>query len=315
MFAYKFFGVFFFWSCMQAMRIETPLHCAAQKGDIVAVRNLLSHGADINAKDKNFQTSLYRGVLYGRYEVVRLLLKAGADPNIWAMHFEEGHNYDDLLYCRSIFDNGNYYHFPDIGKCRTALALSLRSRSKNKEKIAKLLLFYGATGEGGPWYYTAQKVVGNCEYGWPVIKEKFPQSILNGQAQGFDDDNCLGNIDAMSTKATLNQGMACAAARGRTDLLRSLKVRADTDPSFINTEFKYEKIFSRIFAIAALRGQESTVKFLLPFACDKEIHFAYKTIKNLTRHATLSGEEQTAYREILNTLTPVLGDRFKKLLP
>ena len=70
-----------------------PLHFAAHHARSDAVRELLAAGADMNArivseKDYNGQTPLHRGAraqfserTVGYYEVVRLLVQAGADVN------------------------------------------------------------------------------------------------------------------------------------------------------------------------------------------------------------------------------------------
>lgn len=78
-----------------------PLHLAARRGDARAVRWLLEHGADPNARWSHWDalvTPLHLAAWSGDAEVVRLLLDAGADATIcdsmhdgdargWAAHF------------------------------------------------------------------------------------------------------------------------------------------------------------------------------------------------------------------------------------
>lgn len=61
----------------------TPLHVAAKKGNALMVGLLLNHRADINAlTDDEEQTALQIAAIWGRKEVVELLLERGADRQI-----------------------------------------------------------------------------------------------------------------------------------------------------------------------------------------------------------------------------------------
>lgn len=78
------------------------LHLMAKRGDTAAVKWLLDHGADPNARWAHWDaevTPLHLAAMGGNPEVVRVLLNAGADPTIrdskhdgdamgWAEHFE-----------------------------------------------------------------------------------------------------------------------------------------------------------------------------------------------------------------------------------
>ncbi|XP_026233216.1 BRCA1-associated RING domain protein 1 [Anabas testudineus] len=57
---------------------ETPLHLAAIKGDVEAVKELLDQGADPNLKDNAGWTPLHEACNLGHLEVVELLLSKGA---------------------------------------------------------------------------------------------------------------------------------------------------------------------------------------------------------------------------------------------
>jgi ankyrin repeat protein len=77
------------------------LHLMAKRNDVAAVKWLLAHGADPNARWSHWDaevTPLHLAVLGGHAAIVRLLLEAGADPRIrdskhesdvigWAEHF------------------------------------------------------------------------------------------------------------------------------------------------------------------------------------------------------------------------------------
>jgi ankyrin repeat protein len=61
------------------------LHLMAKRNDVAAVRWLLDHGADPNARWAHWDaevTPLHLAASQGHAEIVRLLLAAGADPSI-----------------------------------------------------------------------------------------------------------------------------------------------------------------------------------------------------------------------------------------
>ena len=59
---------------------------AAKYGNIEEVKKLLTHGTNINAKDKNGDTALILATYEGNLEVVKLLVDHGADVNIKDKH-------------------------------------------------------------------------------------------------------------------------------------------------------------------------------------------------------------------------------------
>ena len=78
----SFFFFFFFFFFFQAQ--WTPLHIAAWNNKIEAVAALISHGADVNARDKYGLTPLMRASYWGYAKVVEALLDAGADKELKA---------------------------------------------------------------------------------------------------------------------------------------------------------------------------------------------------------------------------------------
>ena len=72
-----FFFFFFQWQ-------STPLHIAAYNNKIEAVAALISHGADVNAREEDGETPLMRASRWGRAKIVEALLDAGADKELKA---------------------------------------------------------------------------------------------------------------------------------------------------------------------------------------------------------------------------------------
>ena len=58
-----------------------PIHDAARKGDIEAVKQHLAAGMDVNAKDEDGVTPLHETALWGHNEVAELLIANGAEVN------------------------------------------------------------------------------------------------------------------------------------------------------------------------------------------------------------------------------------------
>jgi ankyrin repeat protein len=58
------------------------LHNAAHEGDADTVNALLNAGVDVNARGEYNRTPLLWAAAYGRAEVVKMLLRRGADPNV-----------------------------------------------------------------------------------------------------------------------------------------------------------------------------------------------------------------------------------------
>ena len=64
------------------MSSSIPLTNAVTSGDEQAVSALLANGADVNGTTSGGQTALILAVIFGHTNVVKLLMKAGADPQL-----------------------------------------------------------------------------------------------------------------------------------------------------------------------------------------------------------------------------------------
>jgi hypothetical protein len=64
------------------MSLAVPLTQAVTSGDATAVRAALANGADANERNNGGQTALILAVIFGHTDLVRLLVKAGANPRL-----------------------------------------------------------------------------------------------------------------------------------------------------------------------------------------------------------------------------------------
>lgn len=126
---------------MSGRPIWGQLHCAALCGDLRAegaVEHLLSLGADVNAVSNEEdgetplpRTVLGRAVFHKRYDIVELLLKAGAQPNLELQHYRpttvwwalKGGAFD---IARLLMQHGGQLRPSEGGGCSTRPLLPMR---------------------------------------------------------------------------------------------------------------------------------------------------------------------------------------------
>ncbi len=70
----------------------TALHCACERGQEGAVRQLIELGAELNARDKCMNTPLIVAVSKGHLRCVYILLRAGADPGLRSRWGQTAHD-------------------------------------------------------------------------------------------------------------------------------------------------------------------------------------------------------------------------------
>lgn len=126
-----------------------PIHDAAARGDVDAVKRLLAEGTSVDQFETTAPygrktTALYRATMAGRSEVVELLLDAGASPtlrssdtDLHALQVAAKFGRADIL--QMFLDRGADPNTP--GKTSTALHVALKSE---KHEIVRQLLDAGA---------------------------------------------------------------------------------------------------------------------------------------------------------------------------
>ena len=104
---------------MMTWRHVRPLHCAAVQGNVGVVDVLLDHLVVVDAADEKKNTALHYAVHRGFYTIVRLLLRAGANPNAfndlrWTpLHCAVNTQEDRLLLLRLLLDEQAEHHVCD----------------------------------------------------------------------------------------------------------------------------------------------------------------------------------------------------------
>jgi ankyrin repeat protein len=79
--------------------LSTMLHHAAITGQTDIVKLLLKKGADVDAKNPHNGTPLHLACLYGHFEIAELLINQGADLNAWYGHPSFVGDYGSPLDC------------------------------------------------------------------------------------------------------------------------------------------------------------------------------------------------------------------------
>ena len=90
---------------------------AARNGEIDTVLDVISQGVNVNYQDMNGATPLWMSAVYGRAQIVRILLKNGANPDLHTNHaktplYEAADNgYEDIV--RMLLDAGANRHIAE----------------------------------------------------------------------------------------------------------------------------------------------------------------------------------------------------------
>jgi ankyrin repeat protein len=122
----------------------TPLMIAARAGDMEAALRLLNEGAEVNATSATGYTALHYAASKGHADVVRLLLRHGADPDLR----EAGAELTILMSAakrgrvdvvKALLEGGAKPGRHSYG--RTAL---FEARANDQQEVARLLEQYGA---------------------------------------------------------------------------------------------------------------------------------------------------------------------------
>ena len=120
---------------------ETPLHVSSHWGHVEIARILLEHGADIEARDKNYWSPLERASTEGHVELVQVLLEYGAEANA-----------RDAERCTPLYLAWDFGR-PAVIRALLRHGADVRARYKNdqtllhqveEEEVTRLLLEYGA---------------------------------------------------------------------------------------------------------------------------------------------------------------------------
>lgn len=108
----------------------TALAYAARNGDVDMVRYLIERGANVDAHDaaRAGETALYEAVSCGHFEVARLLVEHGADPNIPGFM-----QHTALGVARRRIRAPEFYEL--LSNARTIAAAALRARRKAKKHV------------------------------------------------------------------------------------------------------------------------------------------------------------------------------------
>jgi len=91
---------------------RTPLHYAAERGEVTASKLLIKYGATIDVKDNYGKTPLHKAIVRNSTEMVKILLAEGADPkavnkqgmNPIEVAYESGFKEENISLAYSLID-------------------------------------------------------------------------------------------------------------------------------------------------------------------------------------------------------------------
>lgn len=126
----------------RCVHFVTPLWCAAVSGRINVVKCLLKHGADVNSISDTGSTPVRSACFTTNLEIVKLLIDNGA--NIRKPNYNGGtcliNSVQSVVLCEYILQNGVDVNAQDI-QLKTALHYAIQEHRMN---TTLLLLKYGA---------------------------------------------------------------------------------------------------------------------------------------------------------------------------
>jgi len=130
----------------------TPLHRAAESGDVDMIKLLLERGANVNAQRKGDRAPLASAVVFGHGAAVRYLLSNGAKPNLGDVGLSRAVFQGNVEIVKALLEAGAELKtsgmvFPGFGGPEPILALACFSYNSNPQ-IVRMLLDRGADPAG-----------------------------------------------------------------------------------------------------------------------------------------------------------------------
>ena len=128
-------------------RAKNRIVCeAAKKSTPEAVRALIESGADVNEQDSNGATGLCWAVTYGRYDVARVLLQCGADPDIRCAIFgiTDEDVSDPIAMAALLLDHGADINRPFLVEGLPARTILSRAVASGRSDLVEFLKSKGA---------------------------------------------------------------------------------------------------------------------------------------------------------------------------
>lgn len=136
------------YTCFETLYVSPPmpfLHCIAYQffDDADAIEILLDRGAEIDETDVLLRSPTMTAAIYGNENVVKTLLRHGADPNLresyyrerTALHYAAAH--DNLPIIEILLNNGAEIDASDKWLKRNLENLGISSKRKRKNKNIK----------------------------------------------------------------------------------------------------------------------------------------------------------------------------------
>ncbi len=120
---------------------DRPVHVLSERGNIVAVKQLLRAGAEINVRDRAGYTALQRALFSGRTQLASVLVDAGAefDPSTLLIDVAQRDVPDRDVISWLVTRGADMGHLSEAGD--TALVIAIRKRD---HRLVRHLVAQGA---------------------------------------------------------------------------------------------------------------------------------------------------------------------------